>query len=52
MLTQKFARDVMGHFAGGKLKPIVDVVMPMSDVRAAHERMEQNTNFGKIVLAW
>lgn len=51
-LTQRFARDVLGQFASGKLKPIVDVVMPMSDVRQAHKRMEENTNFGKIVLEW
>lgn len=51
-LTQRFARGVLGHFATGKLEPIVDVVMPMAEVRQAHRRMEENTNFGKIVLEW
>jgi NADPH2:quinone reductase len=52
MLAQNFSRDVLGHFASGRLKPIVDVVMPMRDVGAAHRRMEQNENFGKIILHW
>ncbi|MCE9583998.1 MAG: zinc-binding dehydrogenase [Planctomycetes bacterium] len=34
----------------GKLKPVVDRVMPMSDVRKAHEMMERREQFGKIVL--
>jgi putative PIG3 family NAD(P)H quinone oxidoreductase len=51
-LSQDFARDMLPQFAGGKLKPVLDVVMPMTEVRAAHQRMDANTNFGKIVLAW
>jgi NADPH:quinone reductase-like Zn-dependent oxidoreductase len=34
----------------GKLRPVVDRVMPMSDVRKAHEMMERREQFGKIVL--
>lgn len=51
-VTQRFARDVLPHFATGRLKPVIDVVMPMTDVRAAHQRMESNGTFGKIVLGW
>jgi NADPH:quinone reductase len=51
-LSQDFARDILPQFSSGKLKPVLDVVMPMSEVRAAHQRMDANTNFGKIVLAW
>jgi NADPH:quinone reductase-like Zn-dependent oxidoreductase len=34
----------------GKAKPIVDEVFPLSDARAAHERMEAGDQLGKIVL--
>lgn len=51
-LAQAFTRHALPLFAAGKLKPIVDSVMPMSDVRDAHKRMESNDSFGKIVLRW
>ena len=34
----------------GKLKPVVDRVMPLADVRKAHELMENREQFGKIVV--
>jgi NADPH:quinone reductase-like Zn-dependent oxidoreductase len=34
----------------GRVKPIVDEVFPLSDARAAHERMEAGDQLGKIVL--
>ncbi len=34
------------------LRPIVGISCPMSDIVSAHEAMEQDTNFGKIVLTW
>lgn len=51
-LAQSFTRHALPLFAQGKLKPIVDTVMPMSEVRAAHARMESNDSFGKVVLRW
>jgi NADPH:quinone reductase-like Zn-dependent oxidoreductase len=36
--------------ASGRVKPIVDAVFPLSDARAAHERMEAGEQLGKIVL--
>ncbi len=35
----------------GKLKPIVDRVMPLREARAAHEALEKREAFGKIVLS-
>ena len=35
---------------GGKAEPVVDSVFPLSEARAAHERMESGEQFGKIVL--
>ena len=50
-VTQSFAKEVVPLFAAGVLKPVVDSVFPMHRVREAHERMESNANFGKIVIA-
>jgi NADPH:quinone reductase-like Zn-dependent oxidoreductase len=50
--TQAFARDVLPLVAAGKVKPVVDLVLPAKEARAAHERMEQNASFGKIVLTF
>jgi NADPH2:quinone reductase len=51
-LTRAFEHHALPLFAAGKLKPIVDAVLPMSEVRAAHERMESNQSFGKLILRW
>lgn len=48
--TQAFARDVLPLVAAGKVKPVVDAALPMAKVREAHERMEKNESFGKLVL--
>ncbi len=42
--------EVLGHVFAGRLKPVVDRVFPLSDIRAAHEYMEKSQMFGKIVL--
>ena len=36
--------------ASGRAKPVVDDVFPLSEARAAHERMEAGEQLGKIVL--
>lgn len=48
--TQAFARDVLPLVAAGKVRPVVDCVLPAARAREAHERMERNDSFGKIVL--
>ncbi len=50
--TQSFARDVLPLLAAGKVKPVVDAVLPASRAREAHERMEKNETFGKLVLTF
>ncbi len=65
-LTHLFARQlsILGSYMGrkpelleaaqpffdGKLTPVVDEVLPLSQARAAHERLESGRQFGKIVL--
>ena len=49
--TRSFAQDVLPLLAAGRVKPIVDAVFPLERVREAHDRMERNDSFGKLVLA-
>ena len=34
----------------GRAKPVIDKVFPLSEARAAHERLEAGEQLGKIVL--
>jgi NADPH:quinone reductase len=43
--------EVLGHVFAGRLKPVLDRVFPLSDVRAAHEYVEKSQMFGKVVLS-
>jgi zinc-binding alcohol dehydrogenase/oxidoreductase len=36
--------------ASGRVRPIVDQVFALADARAAHERLEDSAQFGKVVL--
>lgn len=49
-VTQAFARQVVPLLARGVVKPVIDRVFPLKDAADAHRYMEQNANFGKIVL--
>ena len=42
---------IVGLAAQGILRPVVSDVMPLREIRAAHEALESRTRFGKIVLA-
>ena len=48
--SQAFARDVLPLVAAGRVRPVLDTVLPAAAVREAHERMERNETFGKLVL--
>ena len=37
-------------FVSGKVKPIIDSILPLSEAAKAHERMESSTHIGKIIL--
>ena len=51
-LTASFTNEMLGRFATGELKPIIDDVLPMTEIQAAHQRMDANETFGKLVLTW
>jgi D-arabinose 1-dehydrogenase-like Zn-dependent alcohol dehydrogenase len=42
--------EVLKFFERGKLKPVIDSVFKLEEVRKAHERMERSEMFGKIVI--
>ncbi len=51
-LAQAIRREVIPLFRRRTLRPIVDAVLPMDAIRSAHERMEKDEIFGKLVLRW
>jgi len=50
MGTMGELHEVLGHIFAGRLKPVLDKTYPLSEARAAHERMEEGKQIGKIVL--
>ncbi|HEX9119399.1 MAG TPA: zinc-binding dehydrogenase [Terriglobales bacterium] len=50
MGTMGDLHQVLKHVFSGKIKGVVDSTFPLSEARAAHERMEKSQMFGKIVL--
>jgi NADPH2:quinone reductase len=50
MATRSFAQHVVPLLASGAVRPVIDRVYDASEIRAAHERMESNESFGKIVV--
>jgi NADPH:quinone reductase len=51
-LARDFEADVLPDLASGRLRPVVEAVLPMADVRSALARMASNTAVGKLVLSW
>jgi len=49
--TQSFQRHLVPLFAAGKLKSIVDRVLPLAAAAEAHAYVASNEGFGKLVLA-
>ena len=50
MGTMGDLHEVLRHVFSGRLKPVVDRTFPLSEARAAHGRLENSEQFGKIVL--
>ncbi|MBI4276811.1 MAG: NAD(P)H-quinone oxidoreductase [Armatimonadetes bacterium] len=49
-LTQRFIEKLLPLFGDGRLRAIVDRTFPLDQVADAHRYMEENRNFGKIVV--
>jgi NADPH:quinone reductase-like Zn-dependent oxidoreductase len=50
MANRREFHDVMGQFFAGRLRAIVDEVVPLKDGAAAQQRLADGKQFGKIVL--
>ena len=50
MVADEIAKTVWPYVEGGRLKPVIDSVFPLSQAAEAHARMEADVHVGKIVL--
>ena len=50
MGTRAESLAVVEHVRAGRLKPVIDSVLPLAEARRAHERIEARAQFGKVVL--
>jgi NADPH:quinone reductase-like Zn-dependent oxidoreductase len=50
--TRLFASAVLPLVSRGVIRPVIDRVYPVDDIREAHKRMESNSGIGKIVLTF
>ncbi len=51
-LAREFTESVLPGFVDGALEPAIDRIFPAARAADAHRRMEQNRNFGKLILTW
>ncbi|MDH3238649.1 MAG: zinc-binding dehydrogenase, partial [Deltaproteobacteria bacterium] len=42
--------EMLRMVSGGRIVPVVDSVLSLSEVKAAQQRLEEKRQFGKIVL--
>lgn len=49
-ITQRFVQRWLPTLKAGTLRSVIDSVYPLAQAREAHEYMEANRNFGKIIL--
>jgi NADPH:quinone reductase len=50
LATQTFAAEVVPLLGKGILRPTIDSTFKMSEIAKAHERLESNQTFGKVVV--
>lgn len=47
---RSFREIVLPLFAKGTFKPVLDVVLPLTELKRAHQMIDERTHFGKIAL--
>ncbi len=50
MGTPEELRTVLGHVEAGRLRPVIDSVFRLEEIRKAHERLAERSVFGKVVV--
>ena len=51
-IVTRFKNEVLTGFASGALRVVVDAVFPVARAAEAFQRMRENRNIGKILIAW
>ena len=51
-LLRIFEREFFPHLVNGRARPVVGAVVPMVEIAVAHQAMERDATFGKVVLVW
>jgi putative PIG3 family NAD(P)H quinone oxidoreductase len=49
-VMQDLYEKIWPRISDGLIKPIIDCIMPIGEVAAAHDRIQSNGSFGKVVL--
>lgn len=50
--TEKFITEVLPHLKSGKITPNIDRIFDFQDIIKAHEYLESNESFGKVVITF
>lgn len=48
--TRRFTEEVLPLFESGKVKPNIDRIFRLEEIKQAHEYLESNESFGKVIL--
>src|SRR3989449_494130 len=51
-IVSRFEDEILPGFASGALRVVVDAVFPVARAAEAFQRMRENRNAGKILIAW
>jgi NADPH2:quinone reductase len=51
-LAREFAQRIVPLFDSNQLRPVVERVLPFSEIGVAHTVLASNATFGKLVLRW
>lgn len=51
-LARAFERRIVPLFEEGRLRPVIDTILPAEEASIAHERLEASDSFGKLLLRW
>jgi putative PIG3 family NAD(P)H quinone oxidoreductase len=51
-IVSRFKDEILPGFASGTLRVVVDAVFPVARAAEAFQRMRENRNVGKILIAW
>lgn len=51
-LARAFSERVCPLFEAGRIRPVIDRILPADEAPEAHRHIAENRNFGKVLLKW